>query len=302
MVGLDAALLTDSGRPNTAMVREVAGGCICCSASFMFDVSLVLLLQRRPDRLLIELTGLATLSGILDTLARPGIREAVDVRSVICLLDPARLYRDVQRDEVIDQIDAADVILANRPDLASIDHLEAFDAWAQDVFPPKRYVGRIERGEIPLQLLDLVSERGVMAQRPNGHRHLHDEPPPATNVSKDGHATEAVECDASRPIVRLDHRSSVASTVGWVCWRGLIFDSTRSIQWLKDIAARPGVRRVKAVLRTDEGWWSFNAADGAHEVRSIGFRGDSRLELIVEPDSLPELQALEHSLRACLVS
>jgi len=59
-----------------AEIREVAGGCICCSAGIMFEVSLVMLLQRRPVRLLIEPTGLAALPGILDTLNRPGIREA----------------------------------------------------------------------------------------------------------------------------------------------------------------------------------------------------------------------------------
>ncbi len=62
LVGLDAALMqTESERKGGAGVeiREVAGGCICCSAGFMFEVSLVFLLQRRPDRLLIEPTGLA---------------------------------------------------------------------------------------------------------------------------------------------------------------------------------------------------------------------------------------------------
>ena len=71
LVGLDAALLEsspDNARRPSVEIREVAGGCICCSAGFMFDMSLVLLLQRRPDRLLIEPTGLAALSGILNTL------------------------------------------------------------------------------------------------------------------------------------------------------------------------------------------------------------------------------------------
>ena len=74
-VGLDAALLETEG----VEIREVAGGCICCSAGFMFEVSLLLLLQRAPDRLIIEPTGLATLSGILDMLARWDLGpEAVD--------------------------------------------------------------------------------------------------------------------------------------------------------------------------------------------------------------------------------
>ena len=76
-------------------IREVAGGCICCSAGFMFRVSLVTLLQKRPDRLLIEPTGLAALSGILDTLSCDGIRESIDIRSIICLLDPKRFQTDI---------------------------------------------------------------------------------------------------------------------------------------------------------------------------------------------------------------
>jgi len=97
LVGLDAALLESAadGQPREGvLVREVAGGCICCSAGLMFDVSLVLLLRQRPDRLLIEPTGLAALSRVLDTLNRLGIRKAVDVRSIVWLFDPARFRED----------------------------------------------------------------------------------------------------------------------------------------------------------------------------------------------------------------
>ena len=106
LVGLDAALIdsqVDQGR-SAVEIREVAGGCICCSAGLIFKVSLTLLLQRKPDRLIIEPTGLAVLSGILETLSLPGIREAVDLRSVICLLNPNQLDRDLLRGEVIDQV------------------------------------------------------------------------------------------------------------------------------------------------------------------------------------------------------
>ncbi len=307
LVGLDAALLTDAAERNGVAVREVAGGCICCSASFMFDVSLVLLLQRRPDRLLIEPTGLATLSGILDTLGRKGIREAVDVRSIISLLDPARLHKDVQRVEVVDQIDAADIILASRPDLATIDHLEAFDAWTQDLFPPKRFVGRVERGQIPVELLDLVSQRSARSTHDGHHHHHdhaahHDHGAHTEGGSADAGSTEVLQSDASNPIIRRDHRSSVASTVGWVCWNGLVFDSTRTRQWLDELSTRPGIRRVKAVLRTSEDWLNFNLADGAEEIRPTGYRRDSRLELVGEDDSLQELDKLETELRACLVA
>ena len=304
LVGLDAALLNDTAQANGVMVREVAGGCICCSASFMFDVSLVLLLQRRPDRLLIEPTGLAELSGILDTLRRPGIREAVDIRSIICMLDPARLHKDVQRDEVKDQIDAADILLANRPDLASSEHLEAFDAWADDVFPRKRHVGRIDRGQIPLQWLDLVTDRPAPEHcHEHGeahHDHVHHHGLPADAQAEDAISHETADSDASRRIVRHVHRSPVAFTVGWVCNRSLVFDSSRCVEWLRDLSTQSGIRRVKAVLQTNDGWWSFNSADGAEEIRPTGYRRDSRVELVTENDPEPDPLTLEESLRDCI--
>ena len=53
LIGLDAALIEGEGRSaggqNGVEIREVAGGCICCSAGIFFEMSLVQLLQRRPD-------------------------------------------------------------------------------------------------------------------------------------------------------------------------------------------------------------------------------------------------------------
>jgi G3E family GTPase len=309
LVGLDAALIegvAEPGGPRGVEVREVAGGCICCSAGFMFEMSLVLLLQRRPDRLLIEPTGLAALSGILDTLDRPGIREAVDVRSVVCIVDPARLDEVGRREALNDQIEAADILLAGRSDLATADQLTAFRSWANALFPPKRWVAETERGRVELELLDLVSNRGPAAPR-GGHRHGTDHHHP---LDPDGHAHDAVDderavevlCDASRPIVLRSHHSPVASTMGWICWGGLLFDAERTSRWLSELARLPGARRTKAVLRTNEGWWAFNFAEGVEEVRPSGYRRDSRLELLIEGDVPPDAEGLEQALRGCLVS
>lgn len=304
LVGLDAALMEAPNEPGTPAgvdIREVAGGCICCSAGFMFEVSLVLLLQRRPHRLLVEPTGLAALSGILDTLDRPGIREAVDVRSVVCLLDPARLTEDLQRETVQDQVEAADVILASRTDLATVAQLDAFDAWADTLFPRKSFVGRVEHGEMAPTLLDRVTGRAGAACRA-GHRHgtdHHDHHHHHTDASED--RVPEIVCDAATPIVPRHHDSPVASTLGWVCWDGLVFDAERASCWLNELTRIPGARRAKAVLRTNEGWWGFNFADGVEEVRPSGHRRDSRLEVVIERELPPDTDALERALRACLV-
>lgn len=54
-VGIDGALLADSG----AMIKEIPGGCMCCVNGLPMQVGLnTLLRQGKPDRLLIEPTGL----------------------------------------------------------------------------------------------------------------------------------------------------------------------------------------------------------------------------------------------------
>ena len=311
LVGLDAALMesAEPGRPAGVEIREVTGGCICCSAGFMFEVSLVLLLQRRPDRLLIEPTGLAAVSGILDTLDREGIREAVDIRSIVCLLDPAQLAEALAREEVQDQIEAADVLLASRPDLATEEQLEAFETWANSLFPAKRLVGHALKGRVEVSLLDLTTNRGDAVRR-GGHRHgtdhhhhdaaAHDHDP-RSGGQPDASAAD-VPCDAARPFVQRSHRSEATSTVGWVCWDGLVFDAERVSCWLSELSKLPGARRAKAVLRTNEGWWGFNFADGVEEVRPSGYRRDSRLEVVIENAPFPDTDRLEEQLKACLTT
>lgn len=64
-VGIDGALLADSG----ALLKEIPGGCMCCVNGLPMQVGLnTLLRQGKPDRLLIEPTGLGHPKQILDIL------------------------------------------------------------------------------------------------------------------------------------------------------------------------------------------------------------------------------------------
>lgn len=301
LVGLDAALLADASTPKAIDIREVAGGCICCSAGFLFDMSLAMLLQRNPDRLLIEPTGLAALSGVLDSLDREGVRHKVDVRSTICMLDPATADRDRQREEVVDQIEAADVLLANRSDLATEEQLEAFSAWEQALFPRKQHVAHIEQGQIAIELLDLVTDRQGSAPRADyrhgtDHHHHHADHGEGQQGASEG---EPPPSDASQPIVRRSHISPVTSTIGWICWKGLVFDAEKVVHFLAKLERLLNAERIKAVLHTDDGWWSFNFTRGTRQGRPTAYRRDSRIEVIFQGDAVADLDALEEGLRQC---
>ncbi|MEM6273621.1 MAG: GTP-binding protein [Myxococcota bacterium] len=298
-IGLDAALLESGPETSGVDVREVAGGCICCSAGVMFEISLVLLLQRRPDRLLIEPTGLATLSGILDTLARPGIREAVDVRSILCLIDPKTLDGKAASVEVQDQIEAADILLASRSDLANASELQRFDAWAEGLFPRKLLVEHIEDGRISLAMLDLVKRRAsdAVATTTEAQRR-HEVHGHATRT--DHSAPQDVVASREEPLIRREHNTALARTMGWSVWAERVFDADRLDRWMFETAARPGMRRLKAVVRTGSGWRAFNITEGATSMNPSAYRRDSRLEIIWMGDGRGETREIEEGFLACL--
>ena len=79
-VGIDGALLADSG----ALLKEIPGGCMCCVNGLPMQVGLnTLLRQGKPDRLLIEPTGLGHPKQILDLLTAPVYEPWIDLRATL---------------------------------------------------------------------------------------------------------------------------------------------------------------------------------------------------------------------------
>ncbi len=108
-VGIDGALLSSSG----AMIKEIPGGCMCCVNGLPMQVGLnTLLRQGKPDRLLIEPTGLGHPKQILDLLTAPVYEPWIDLRATLCLLDPRQLLDEkaVANENFRDQLAAADVL------------------------------------------------------------------------------------------------------------------------------------------------------------------------------------------------
>lgn len=140
-------------------VRSIAGGCICCTARIGLRVALVELLRRaRPQRLLVESAGGARLAGVLDVLRDPGLADALDLRTSICIADP-RQYCDplIGSHEIYrEQLASAQVIVANIAAGADAAQTEALRRHAGDMVPPKLRFMTTRDGAIPLDLLDLL--------------------------------------------------------------------------------------------------------------------------------------------------
>ncbi|VTN04142.1 Uncharacterized GTP-binding protein YjiA [Raoultella ornithinolytica] len=130
-VGIDGALLADSG----ALLKEIPGGCMCCVNGLPMQVGLnTLLRQGKPDRLLIEPTGLGHPKQILDILTAAVYEPWIDLRATLCVLDPRQLLdsKVMANDNFRDQLAAADVIISNKTDRMTAESEQAFDAWWQE--------------------------------------------------------------------------------------------------------------------------------------------------------------------------
>ena len=112
-VGIDGRYLADHGVP----VRELFGGCVCCSLSVSL-VDTLKQLQRScdPDYVLLEPTGIAQPSDLVATVRRHA--PWVNGIRVVTLLDAERyeMLTEVLGPMLGGQIAAADVVAVNKID------------------------------------------------------------------------------------------------------------------------------------------------------------------------------------------
>lgn len=266
-VGIDGALLRDGG----ARVREVPGGCICCVAGLPMTVALNQLLGReRPDRLLIEPTGLGHPAQIMATLTGPFYQQVLDVRATVTLVDPRKLAdnRYTDNEHFQDQIAIADVLIAHKRDLCAESDWTRWETLVAEASPPKALAERVSQGAIDPVWLD-----SPRSERPLRHPHLHQNNPLKA-------PTAPVDTLAFLPegevMARRANQGQGHFSVGWVFTPDWEFDYERLFSWLNGLS----VARVKAVMITGEGIFSFNGQDDVVSVSELDETPDSRIELI----------------------
>lgn len=260
-VGIDGATLSHAG----VALREVPGGCICCSAQLPLRVTLTRLLREvRPERLLIEPTGLGHPAGVIDVLRSEGLASAVELRNVICLVDPRQLndekYRGLETYQ--DQLALADVLVANKCDLATPEQLQTFTDFAARCYPPKRLAAQVTHGALDPAWLELESS-GMQSTAPA-------------------------------------HDSSAFVTRGWVFPAERVFDAARLKALFAAWAADANIVRAKGVFRIGRDWRLLNLAGGLVDMQPIAYRRDSRVELVVRAEAKPDWHATETQVFALL--
>ena len=91
-VGIDGALLEKENLNDGIFIKEVPGGCLCCAAGLPLQIALNLLIQKaKPERILIEPTGVGHPKKVLDVLTGEFYKTVLDLKATICLVEAHKL-------------------------------------------------------------------------------------------------------------------------------------------------------------------------------------------------------------------
>jgi len=289
-IGIDGSLIEQQ---DGVEVKELAGGCLCCALGPSLPITLATLLRRfRPDRLLIEPTGLGHPARIIDTLQSDQFRTVLSLHSIICLLDPAVLHQPdvLAQPSFIDQLNLADRVVLNRTDLASAEDIAEALSLSANLFPPKAGVHQVRQGQLEPAWLDLPHSAEHTAEYPQAHT-------PAAAVLNPLAAPKLPTTPTPRQPVFEYGQGEGHYSYGWV------FHSDDRFDWNKTQALLDGLEaavHLKAVLRIGHARVGYNRNAGqAASIAESAWRRDSRLEILTREPL--DKAVIEKALLGCLV-
>ncbi|HET8705727.1 MAG TPA: GTP-binding protein [Pseudomonadales bacterium] len=288
-LGIDQELFTAT---DGVFIKDVPGGCMCCVAGLPMQIGLTFLLkQAKPQRLLIEPTGLGHPLQVVATLTSAAFKQQLDLRATLCLVD----CRVVDQPEVLandtfqDQLQLADVLVANKCDLASAEQQTRFDQFAAPLLVADELSGvsgrqlfHVSQGAIDPVWLDL----------PRQPRHAFF-PAAHTEAKRESLPQPVPEWRLSGVNCRLGQGFGVqtASFSFPPQWR---FDGYQLVNTLRNL---PGIWRIKGVFEATDGWLAFNAVNNEFSLSAIEPRTESRVEFIAEK---ADWELVEQALYLCL--
>jgi len=147
-VGIDGQYLRQEGLE----VQEMFGGCVCCTLSVDLITTLKKLDQSfRPERVILEATGVARPGDIVPTVRR--YASMVDEIQALVLVDGPRyeMLLEVMNPLVTAQIGAADIVVINKIDEMDEEGIESIRKSVSDLNEKTRVVAISAEQQINLE-------------------------------------------------------------------------------------------------------------------------------------------------------
>lgn len=265
-VGIDSSLL--SSQSPDSRVKNVPGGCICCSmlSQLVHHID-DLLTGDKITRLIIEPSGMASPMQITDLLKDHQQELSIEVRPVIVMLSAegfdAQTYEKMPYYRAF--TDAADIMVFNRCDKANEVKKRACQDWANQLKPVPKHVLMTSHGQLPDKLFDIENTSVPEAtdettDHQHGYHHHDDEP--------------------------------TMHAGGWTASANEIFEKDRMLINMMRICHQGingiPITRLKGIFRTDAGWLSIHIANGEVSVLPSNWQEDNRMDWITLGSKLTE--------------
>ncbi len=290
-VSIDHALV-DSGLDGIA-IEELGGGCACCTLALVFQPVLAQFIRRTtPDRLILEPSGVSHPANVVDTLRGPNFSSTIDVRNIICLIDPKDFEDPRWRETAVfqDQVQLADIVVLNWTDSRDCELVDRCREWVESFRPPKQLILETSFGEIDAALLDREFDTVRFPMFADAHpapNHSDAETPALRVVAKREDNISRQHRPAGRDDrkptpgrpVRFQNDDASYDACGWIFHVDDIFDRDELLDLLGYV--RPIVR-LKGVFRCEDDWWTINRAKDGTSYGPSAYRRDSRLEIILD--------------------
>ncbi|MFM2483057.1 CobW family GTP-binding protein [Celerinatantimonas sp. YJH-8] len=257
-LGLDERLIIAD---NSVLLRQISGGCLCCTQGAAFRLALEQLISFKPNRILIEPTGLGHPGTIIQQLVQ---HPHIQYHSTFVIVDIQQVLDPQYQSEYLWQqmFNGASYIVLNKLDqVSSAIHAQAIE-WLQQHYPQQKKIS-VEYGQLPLKYFTM--------------------PVPL--------CTQPCESKVITHISRVEQQGQGYQSCGWQFPQTVSFNHQALIALLQ----RYQVRRVKAHLHTDIGWRTINGLGRQINSCPAKAAATAKLELIHSerlnwPDIEQELQ------------
>ena len=301
-IGIDGALLassqaTDSAK-NDIAIREVNGGCICCTSQLPLQIALSRLLSdHHPKRLLIEPTGLAHPRELIQQLSAPHWQTALKMQAVITVLNALQWQIDKYRNHEGFQahVRDADVLVINRYAQLSIDEKQALQTWMEKLNAQVFIIWAESDNQTATNdistLTDYSAALNAQLSKPSfiisNQKRVNITEPSKTIVGLkplSNHfpfkTSNDIEADSHIELpYRYHEQQQDIILAGWRLPENYVFNADKLQDWLLKL---PNWQRIKGVIHTSDGWLQINFTPDSLTTSTVSAQVDSRLEIILQ--------------------
>ena len=306
-IGIDGALLASSQDSNLEQqkiaIREVNGGCICCTSQLPLQIAISRLLsEHHPQRLLIEPTGLAHPRELINQLGAPHWQTALKMQAVITVLSGSQWQQEKYRTQEGFQahVRDADALIINRYDQLQDSDRQALVEWISKlnsqvkiIWVPSEQATSDIKNTYLLELNDQLSnssqiiskQRKVnIAQPQKSVMNLQPRSGSMSTSPLSELSTESDEdqsnTDTDQPY-RYHEKQQDILLAGWRLPAHYVLKADELQNWLLKL---PNWLRIKGVINTTEGWLQINFTPDSLTTNTASVQVDSRIEIILQLD------------------